>query len=95
MPGSDREGRSEGAAGAPLAAGWYLEDAVPGTTLLHPHGRTIDEAEHVWLAWVSNNVSDVHGNADAASRTPWGQPIVLGALSPRMAALGGALFALA
>lgn len=65
----------------PSAAGWFLEDAVPGTVLLHPHGRTIDEAEHVWLAWITDNVSDVHGNADAASRTPWGQPIVLGALT--------------
>lgn len=65
----------------PSAAGWYLEDAVPGTVLVHPHGRTIDEAEHVWLAWLTDNVSDVHGNADAASRAAWGQPIVLGALT--------------
>jgi acyl dehydratase len=61
--------------------GWFLEDAIPGTTLRHPGGRTIDEAEHVWLAWITDNVSDVHGNADAASRAAWGQPIVLGALS--------------
>lgn len=61
--------------------GWFLEDAIPGTTLRHPGGRTIDEAEHVWLAWITDNVSDVHGNADAASRSPWGQPLVLGALS--------------
>ena len=81
MPGSDGGGGAESAAAAPLAEGWFLEDAVPGATLLHPHGRTIDEAEHVWLAWVTNNVSDVHGNADAASRTPWGQQIVLGALT--------------
>lgn len=39
------------------------------------------EAEHVWLAWITHNVSDVHGNADAASRTVWGEPLVLGMLS--------------
>lgn len=94
MPDSDGTGegvRAPGGAAAPagrppiptVAAGrgWFLEDAVPGTTLQHPGGRTIDEAEHVWLAWITNNVSDVHGNADAASRAAWGQPIVLGALS--------------
>lgn len=69
------------AALGPSPAGWFLEDAVPGTTLHHPHGRTLDEAEHVWLAWITDNVSDVHGNADAASRAAWGQPIVLGALT--------------
>ena len=66
---------------APGQRGWFLEDAIPGTTLRHPGGRTIDKAEHVWLAWITNNVSDIHGNADAASRATWGQPIVLGALS--------------
>jgi itaconyl-CoA hydratase len=61
--------------------GWWLEDAVPGTVLSHPGGRTIGSAEHVWLAWVTHNVSGVHGDADAASRTEWGQPLVLGMLT--------------
>jgi itaconyl-CoA hydratase len=65
----------------PLQRGWWLEDAAPGVVLRHPGGRTIDEAEHVWLAWVTNNVSDIHGNADAASRGAWGEPLVLGALT--------------
>jgi itaconyl-CoA hydratase len=69
---------------APLAGGsrgWWFEDAVPGQLIRHPGGRTIGDAEHVWLAWVTHNVSDVHGNADAASSTVWGQPLVLGMLS--------------
>jgi acyl dehydratase len=61
--------------------GWWLEDVVPGTTLRHPGGRTIGPAEHVWLAWITHNVSGVHGNADAAARTEWGQPLVLGMLT--------------
>lgn len=61
--------------------GWWLEEAVPGTLLQHPGGRTIGAAEHVWLAWVTHNVSPVHGNADAASRSEWGEPLVLGMLT--------------
>jgi acyl dehydratase len=60
--------------------GWWLEDAVPGTTIRHPHGRTLDEAEHVWLAWVTHNISDVHGDRHATARGPFGGPLVLGAL---------------
>lgn len=61
--------------------GWWFEDAIPGELMRHPGGRTIGDAEHVWLAWVTHNVSDIHGNADSASRTEWGQPLVLGMLS--------------
>lgn len=68
-------------ASEPLQRGWWLEDAVPGVTLRHAGGRTVDEAEHVWLAWITDNVSDVHGNADGASRGAFGRPVVLGALT--------------
>jgi acyl dehydratase len=60
---------------------WWLEDALPGTTIHHPHGRTIDDAEHVWLAWVTHNVSDVHGDAHASAMGPFGGPLVLGVLT--------------
>lgn len=49
--------------------------------MVHPGGRTIGAAEHVWLAWVTHNVSDVHGDAAAAARSEWGEPLVLGMLS--------------
>lgn len=64
-----------------LTHGWWFEDAVAGETIRHPGGRTIDDTEHVWLAWITHNVSDAHGNADAASRTEWGRPLVLGVLT--------------
>ena len=85
---SEPQGRrvsSERPAARPTIAGaqrgWWLEDAVPGTILRHPGGRTIGPDEHVWLAWVTHNISGVHGNADAATRTEWGQPLVLGMLT--------------
>jgi len=62
-------------------SGWWLEDAVPGGVISHSHGRTIDEAEHVWLAWVTDNVSDVHGNTHRAAAGAFGQTLVLGALT--------------
>jgi acyl dehydratase len=62
-------------------SGWWLEDAVQGRTIEHAHGRTVDAAEHVWLAWVTDNVSDVHGDAHRAAAGEFGQPLVLGALT--------------
>lgn len=62
-------------------SGWCLEDALPGVTIEHAGGRTIGPAEHAWLAMISNNASDVHGNADYAGKTAFGQPLVLGALT--------------
>jgi acyl dehydratase len=61
--------------------GWWLEDAVPGSVLRHPVGRTIGDAEHVWLAWVTHNVGDLHGDAHFARSSGWGGPVVLGMLS--------------
>ena len=61
--------------------GWWLEDAIPGTVLRHPGGRTIGATEHVWLAWITHNISDIHGDAHAATRNEWGQPLVLGMLT--------------
>lgn len=54
---------------------------MPGTVIRHPHGRTLDEAEHVWLAWVTHNLSDVHGDAHATASGSFGGPLVLGALT--------------
>lgn len=80
LPTSDQRAGSAGTISG-AQRGWWLEDALPGTTIVHPGGRTISEAEHVWLAWVTHNLSDIHGNADAARRTEWGEPLVLGMLT--------------
>jgi acyl dehydratase len=64
--------------------GWWLEDATPGRVLRHPGGRTVGEAEHVWLAWATHNVGDLHGDVQTARRSGWDGPIVLGMLSAAM-----------
>ena len=60
---------------------WWFEDAVPGGTIRHPGGRTINADEHPRLAWLTDNASDVHGDAHRMAGSPFGQPLVLGALS--------------
>ncbi len=35
----------------------------------------------MWLAWVTDNASDVHGNAHRAVLGAFGKPVVLGALT--------------
>lgn len=66
------------ACGAP---GWSFEDAEPGLTILHSGGRTIGADEHVWLAMISMNASDVHLDGEYAKGTAFGRPLVLGALT--------------
>lgn len=74
-----RAGDATGPAG--FQRGWWFDEAVPGATIVHPGGRTITADEHARLAWLTNNASDVHGDAHRAARTPFGEPLVLGALS--------------
>lgn len=61
--------------------GWWLEDARPGEIIAHPGGRTIGADEHPRLAWLTDNASDVHGDAHRAASGPFGEPLVLGALT--------------
>ncbi|MFP5342784.1 MAG: MaoC/PaaZ C-terminal domain-containing protein [Candidatus Limnocylindria bacterium] len=60
---------------------WRFEDAVPGSTIAHPRGRTITPDEHARLAWLTDNASAVHGDAHRAAAGPFGQVVVLGALT--------------
>ena len=65
----------------PGVSSWSFDDASVGSTIQHWGGRTIGADEHVWLAWISNNASDLHGNADAAAQKELGRVVVLGALT--------------
>ncbi|MBA3778158.1 MAG: MaoC family dehydratase [Chloroflexi bacterium] len=80
-PGSSPISRSKAGSGRAAAPGWWFEDAVPGAILRHRGGRTVADADHVWLAWLTNNASDVHGNAHTAQVGEFGRPVVLGALT--------------
>ena len=64
--------------------GWegrFLEDFVVGRCLPPCHGRTISQTDNTWFTLLTNNTHDVHYNADYASRTEFGKPLVVSTLT--------------
>jgi itaconyl-CoA hydratase len=64
--------------------GWegrYLEDFHVGDVYRHAHGRTITQTDNTWFSLLTNNPHDVHSNADYASRTEFGKPLVVSTLT--------------
>jgi acyl dehydratase len=64
--------------------GWegrYLEDFRVGDVYRHAHGRTITTADNTWFTLLTNNTHDIHYNADYASRTEFGRPLVVSTLT--------------
>lgn len=61
--------------------GRFLEDFVVGDVYRHPNGRTVSEADNTWFSLLTNNLHPVHSNADYASRTEFGRPLVVSTLT--------------
>lgn len=64
--------------------GWegrFLEDFAVGDVYRHAHGRTITESDNTWFTLLTNNTHDLHYNADYASRTEFGRPVVVSTLT--------------
>jgi itaconyl-CoA hydratase len=64
--------------------GWegrFLEDFEVGDVYRHAHGRTITETDNTWFTLLTNNTHDIHYNADYASRTEFGKPLVVSTLT--------------
>lgn len=61
--------------------GRFLDDFAVGDRYLHPHGRTISEADNTWFTLLTNNTHEIHYNADYASRTEFGQLLVVSTLT--------------
>jgi len=62
-----------------VVTGWegrYLEDFQVGDVYRHSHGRTITQTDNTWFTLLTNNTHDIHYNADYASRTEFGKPLV-------------------
>jgi itaconyl-CoA hydratase len=67
-----------------IVSGWegrYLEDFQVGHVYRHAHGRTITQTDNTWFSLLTNNPHDVHSNADYASRTEFGRPLVVSTLT--------------
>jgi acyl dehydratase len=70
--------------GQPGVQGWegrFLEDFRVGDHYRHSHGRTITETDNTWFTLLTNNTHDIHYNADYASRTEFGKPLVVSTLT--------------
>lgn len=68
----------------PRSQGWegrFLEDFAVGDVYEHAHGRTISEGDNTWFSLLTNNPHDLHSNADYASRTEFGKPLVVSTLT--------------
>lgn len=61
--------------------GRFLEDFHVGDRYRHSHGRTITETDNTWFTLLTNNTHDIHYNADYASRTEFGRPLVVSTLT--------------
>lgn len=64
--------------------GWqgrFLEDFAVGDVYRHAHGRTITDMDNTWFSLLTNNPHDIHSNADYASRTEFGKPLVVSTLT--------------
>lgn len=58
--------------------GKYFEDLEPGQRIQHALGRTVTEMDNILFCALTMNTQPLHINADFASRTQFGRPIVNG-----------------
>ena len=64
--------------------GWegrFFEDFTVGDVYRHAHGRTLTETDNTWFTLLTNNTHDIHFNADYASRTEFGRPLIVSTLT--------------
>lgn len=64
--------------------GWegrFFEDFSVGDVYRHQQGRTITETDNTWFTLLTSNTHQIHVNADYASRTEFGKPLVVSTLT--------------
>ena len=61
--------------------GRFLDDFQVGDIYRHARGRTVLEADNTWFTLLTNNTHEIHFNADYASRTEFGRPLVVSTLT--------------
>ncbi len=59
-------------------AGKYFDELEVGMVIRHELSRTITEAEHMFFCAITMNPQPLHINADFASKTQFGKPLVNG-----------------
>lgn len=64
-----------------LRTGWqgrFFEDFTVGDVYKHPYGRTVTEADNVWMTNVTMNLNPMHFNDAYAAQTEFGERLVNG-----------------
>lgn len=64
--------------------GWlgrFFEDFTMGDVYRARIGRTITQADNIWLTLLTNNTNQVHFNEHYASKTEFGRPLVNSAIT--------------
>jgi len=52
------------------------EELEVGAVYRSRHGRTVLEADNVWLTLLTHNTNPIHFDAEYAATTEWGRPLV-------------------
>ncbi|MGH2966466.1 MAG: MaoC family dehydratase [Solirubrobacterales bacterium] len=66
-----------------IKEGWhgrFFEDFEPGDVYRSHIGRTITQADNIWLTLLTGNTNQIHFNAHYASMTEFGRPLVNSAI---------------
>jgi len=53
-----------------------FEDFAVGDVYAHPLGRTVLDADNVWFSCLTMNTNPIHFDAEYASRTEFGKPLM-------------------
>jgi itaconyl-CoA hydratase len=61
--------------------GRFLEDFTQGDVYRSRLGRTITETDNTWFTCLTMNTNQMHFNREYASRTEFGQPLVVSTLT--------------
>lgn len=61
---------------AVFGGGRFFEDFTVGDVYKHSLGRTLSEAENTWFTLLTCNTNQIHFNADYASKTEFGKPLI-------------------
>jgi itaconyl-CoA hydratase len=65
--------------GMSLKTGWQgrvFEDFQVGDVYRHPLGRTITQADNIWMTLLTLNSNPIHFDSALAARTEFGRPLV-------------------
>lgn len=61
--------------------GRFLEDFTVGDVFRSRLGRTVTETDNIWFTALTMNTNQIHFNAEYASRTQFGKPLVVSSLT--------------